>query len=100
MNRIVKYLWPFDERFGQVENLPEHLKEQRRMRNRWRLNELLPFIQRWFVVLGALGLCLYISDHLPDGPLRLLLHIVLFTAWLAALFFTAFLVWLYSMRPR
>lgn len=101
MNRIVQCLWPFDERFRQVGNLPEHLKAPTRMRNRWRLNELLPFIQRWFVVLGFLGLCLYISGHLPpEGPLGLLLHIVLFTAWWAALCFTVFLVWLYSMRPR
>lgn len=100
MNQIVQRLWPFSERFRQVETLPEHLKEPTRMRNRWRLNELLPFIQRWFAVLGFLWLCLYISSHLPEGPLCLLLHIVFFTAWWAALYFTAFLVWLYSMRPR
>ncbi len=100
MKWMTQYLWPFDERFRQVESLPQHLKEPTRMRNRWRLHGLLPFIQRWFVVLGFVGLCLYITDNLPEGPVSFLLHIVLFTAWWAALCFTAFLVWLYSMRPH
>jgi hypothetical protein len=100
MKQMVQWLWPFGERFRQVGHQPEHLKEPIRMRNRWRLNELLPFIKRWFIVLGILGLCLYTADHLPDGPVSLLLHIVLFTATSAALGFTIFLVWLYSMRPH
>ena len=99
---MVKWLWPFDERFPlqEVDGLPEHLKASTRMKNRWRLNGLLPFIQRWFVVLGLLGLSLYIAGYLPGGLVSLLVHIVLFTALWAATCFTAFLVWLYSLRPR
>jgi hypothetical protein len=93
-------LWPFDQICRGVEDLPDHLTEPMRMRNRWRLLELLPFIRRGFVVLGFLGLCLYIADKLPVGNVNLVLHIVLFTAWWFALCFTSFLVWLHSMRPH
>ena len=100
MDQLRNWLWPFDDMFLKVENLPGHLKEQARMRNRWRLDALVPFIVRWFFVVGFLGLSLYIADHFPDGIGSLLLHMFLFTAWVAAIGVTALLVWLYSMRPK
>lgn len=98
MISLVKNLWPFDESFKKVHNLPEHLKHSARMKNRWRLSELRPFIQRWGVVIGFFSLLLATTDLLPEGEMRLLLRVVLFTAWWMALCFTAFLGWLYSMR--
>lgn len=93
-------LWPFHQMFHDVDGLPEHLKESVRMRNRWRAEGLLPFILRWFAIVGFLSLCLYIADYLPDSLMSLILHMALLTAWMLALGFTAFLLVLYSMRPH
>lgn len=80
-----------------VEQLPEHLQESARMRNRWKLGELRPFILRWLVVVGMLGLSLEVA-HRMEGPLAFVLHLVLFTAWGAALAFSGLLVFLYTKR--
>ncbi|WP_163055882.1 hypothetical protein [Acidithiobacillus ferrooxidans] len=93
-------LWPFHQMFHDVDGLPEHLKESVRMRNRWRAEGLLPYILRWFAIVGFLSLCLYIADYLPDSLMSLILHMALLTAWMLALGFTAFLLVLYSMRPH
>ena len=100
MEKLKQWLWPFDESFLEVEHLPENLKEQVRMRNRWRLDALRPFILRWAGVVGVLGLSLYIVGHMPNSRLVLVLHTVLFTAWFVSVCITGGLLWLYSKRPK
>lgn len=65
-----------------------------------KLDALMPFIQRWFVLVGMLGLSLYVIDHMPETVSKLVLMLLLGTAWWSALCFTGFLIWLWSMRPR
>lgn len=100
MEKLKQWLWPFDGNFLEVEQLPEHLKEQARMRNRWRLDALRPYILRWVGIVGFLGLSLYIVGYMPDSGLSLFLHTVVFTAWFASVCITGGLVWLYSKRPK
>jgi len=97
---VVQWLWPFDGRFKTVDHLPDLHQGPARMRNRWRLHELVPFIQRWGLVLVALGLLLYVAEHALQGPVGLFLRVLIFTAWWAAFCFTGFLVWLHAQRPR
>lgn len=94
--RLRQWLWPFD-RMQLVEHLPEHLRENARMRNRWKLGQLRPYILRWLVVVGMLGLSLDIVQRM-DGGMAVVLHLVLFTAWGACVAFTGLLAFLYTKR--
>ncbi len=83
-----------------ITGLPAHLHEGARMRNRWRLPMLRPFIQRWAILTSLLGLLLLFVSSAPSTFVTLLLGLLLWTAWAASLGMTCFLVYLYSMRPR
>jgi hypothetical protein len=94
MNIVRKALWPFDQiSHDDVQGLPEHLKQSARMRNRWHLGELRPFIQNWCIVLSFITLgCFFTAGSL--------MQLVFVLAWLVAFSALGFLVWLYSQRPH
>lgn len=101
MQSLIDFFWPFHQiGLRSLEGLPEHMHEPTRMRNRWRAHLLLPFIIRWAVLDGLLGLSLYLVSSTPNTFLTLLAGLLLMTAWWAALAFTGFLAWLYGSRPQ
>ena len=76
------------------------MKPAARMKNRWRLHEMQPFIRNGFRVLGVLSLILYLAAHLPRGPTGMLVYAIASAAWWAMLAYTGLLLWLYTLRPR
>lgn len=98
---LIDYFWPFHQigSKGIEDDTPEHMHEPIRMRNRWQLIKLQPFILRWSMLAGVFGMSLYIVGNMPNTIFSLVFGLVLWTCWVSSMAILGFILWLYSMRP-
>lgn len=83
---LIDYFWPFYQMGAHdLSDIPTHLHESTRMRNRWQLPRLLPFIIRWWVLFSLFGLSQYLVSLTPNTLLKLLLGVSFFTGWFSVL---------------
>lgn len=74
-------------------------KEPYRLKNRWNLIYLRPFITRWL----ALSLCflvLLVPAKIIGGFVGYVLFFFAWGGFISALFVTTLMYWLYSYRPK
>lgn len=97
---LIDYFCPFHQIGTRSieEDTPEHKHEPMRMRNRWKLIKLQPFIFRWSMLAGAFGLSLYVVGNMPNSIFSLVFGLILWTCWVSSMAILGFILWLYSMR--
>jgi len=99
---LIDFFWPFHQIGTRSieDGTPEHMHASIRMRNRWQLHKMQPFIVLWVVLSAALGLLLSGVGDLSPTLATVLLGELLLSIWVASLAILGFMVWLYSMGPK
>jgi hypothetical protein len=98
-HRLLRYYWPTRE-FRATHDLPDHEVDVVRMKNRWRLERLRPYLWRWFVLMVCFGLIADLGNEMPHGALGFFVYIVGVTGFFCAGAMAVFWCWLYSLRPH
>ena len=99
MKNLLSYYWPVHE-FRTTVGLPSHQVDAARMKNRWQLERLRPYLWRWLTLVGGCGLAADLGTKLPHGPLGYLVFLVGWAGFLGAGFMLVFWCWIFSLRPR
>lgn len=99
LTTVRHFLWPEHE-FLPTRNLPEHLVPPTRMRNRWRLDRLVPYIRRWLGLALVFAVLAGIGKDLPHGAAGFSLYVIGIFCMVPSLAVAAFWCILYSLRPR
>lgn len=99
--RLMDFLWPFHQiGIRDVRNLPEHLQESARMRNRWQLIHVRPFISRWATLVVVFAALLDFVGSAPGSVVTAVLALLLLTGFLCSVLMTGLLVWIHARTKR
>ncbi|ELA01470.1 hypothetical protein D769_00035 [Cupriavidus sp. HMR-1] len=98
---LIDFLWPFHQiGMRDVRDLPENLQESARMRNRWQLIHVRPFIWRWATLVVVFAALLDYVGSAPGSVVTAVLALLLLTGFMCSVAMIGLLVWLYTRSKR
>jgi len=104
--KLKDFFWPFHQVTytpSDWDSLDEYEKETYRLRNRWQLIHMRPFIVRWLItaaIFFTLSAVANETGHLIGGLGGYILFMVIWSGFIISCAMTVFLLWVYSFRPK